>query len=140
MRPASLRLPGKGNPMTLRTEELKERLNSNPDFSASSLFFDGIILIEICSLAIWMKVFMGRAILVTQKPLPFGYTFAVKGTAEGWGLAMDERKDRLREAVYKGKLRIEGNTLEFTRMTKAVHGLMKVLREMVTEGLITIED
>jgi hypothetical protein len=126
--------------MTLKTEQLKERLNSNPDFSSSSLFFDGIILIEICSLAVWMKVFMGQVIVATQKPLPFGYTFAVKGTAEGWRLALDERKDRLREALYKGKLRVEGNTLEFTRMTKTVHGLMKVLREMVTEGLITIED
>ena len=83
---------------------------------------------------------MGKVIVATQKPLPFGYTFAVKGSAEGWRLALDQTKDRFREAVYNGKLRVEGNTLEFTRMTKAVHGLIKVLREMVTDGLITIED
>lgn len=126
--------------MAFSTEELKERLNSNPDFSSSSAFFDGIILVEISSLTIWIKVFMGRAVAAALKPFPFGYTFAIKGPAEGWRLALDPAKDRLREAAYKGKLRIEGNTLEFGRMGKAVYGLMQVLREMVSEGLIAIEE
>ncbi len=63
--------------MTLRTEELKERLNSNPDFFSCSAFLAGIILIEISSLAIQMKVFTGRVVVATQKALPFVFTFAI---------------------------------------------------------------
>jgi hypothetical protein len=126
--------------MTLAIKELKKRLNSNPEFSSSSKFFDGIILLETHSWSIWMKIFMGRVIVATEEPFPFGYTFAIRGSSEGWRIALDPRKNRLREALYNRILRIEGNILEYNRMGKAVHGLTEVLREMVCEGLITIEE
>ena len=126
--------------MTLAIKELKKRLNSNPDFSSSSKFFDGIVLLEIDSWVIWMKIFMGRVIVATEEPFPFGYTFALRGPAEGWRIALDTRKNRLRETLYNRMLRVEGNILEYNRVGKAVHGLTEVLREMVSEGLITIEE
>ena len=126
--------------MTLAIKELKERLNSNEDFSSSSRFFDGIVLLEIDSWAVWLKIFMGRVIVATAEPLPFGYTFFLKGSAEGWLMALDPKKNRLREAIYKRMLRVEGNILEYNRMGKAVHGLTEVLREMLCQGLVTIEE
>ena len=87
-----------------------------------------------------MKIFMGKVIVATEEPFPFGYTFALRGSAEGWRIALDPRKNRLRETLYNRMLRVEGNILEYNRMGKAVHGLTEVLREMVCEGLITIEE
>jgi len=126
--------------MTLAIQELTKRLNSNEDFASSSRFFDGIVLLEIDSWVIWIKIFMGRVIVATEEPLPFGYTFALKGSAEGWRIALDLKKNKFREAMYNRLLRVEGNILEYNRMGKAVHGLTEVLREMVCEGLITIEE
>ena len=55
--------------MTLAIKEPKNRLNSNEDFSSSSRFFDGIILLEIDSWAVWLKIFMGRVIVATEELL-----------------------------------------------------------------------
>lgn len=116
----------------LNTDQLASMLDANPDFVSSGKFFDGAIQLEIGTDRIWIKAFMGRVILATRQPPPFGYTFCIKGTLEDWKFALAGAKNRFREAFFVGRLKVEGNTIEYARIAKAVHGLSEVLREMVT--------
>ena len=118
--------------------QFASRLNRNPDFISSGKFFDGSIQLNFGSERVWIKVFMGQAIHVTQEPLPFGYTFAIKGPMDAWRFALEGPKNRFRESVFTSRLTIEGNTIEFSRMGKAVHGLIEVLREMAQGGLLKL--
>ncbi len=124
----------------IEINQLASRLEGNADFVSSSKFFDGAWQLEIGPDKVWIKVFMGRAIFVTQQPPPFGFTFAVRGPAEGWRFALEGPKNRFREALFTGRLTVEGNALEFSRVGKAVHGLTEVLREMVRANLLTFEE
>ncbi len=119
-------------------DQLASRLNQNGDFTSSGKFFDGAIQLNLGEERIWIKVFMGQAIWVTHDPPPFGYTFAFKGPPEAWRFALEGGKNRFREAVFTNRLVVEGNILEFTRVGKAVHGLIEVLRGMVQEGLLIL--
>jgi len=121
-------------------DQFASRLNRNPDFVSSGKFFDGAIQLNMGSERVWIKVFMGRVIHVTQDPPPFGYTFAIKGSLEGWRFVLEGPKNRFREAVFTGRLMVEGNTIEFSRIGKAVHGMIEVLREMVQADLLKLTE
>ncbi len=121
-------------------EELAERLNGNPDFASSGKFFDGIVLLRIGDRSLWIKVFMGEAIRVSEEAFPFGFTFAVSGDPEGWRFALPGDRNRFREALYSKRLQVEGNTLEFSRMTRMMHGLTEVLRKKISDGRMSLED
>lgn len=124
----------------LDMDRFTEMLNANSDFVSSGKFFDGSIQLNIGEETIWIKVFMGRAIYMTREPPPFGYTFAVKGSLDGWRFALEGAKNRFREALMTGRLRVEGNQIEFARVGKAVHGLSDVLMQMVCEGSMKFEE
>ncbi len=124
----------------LDINRLSEMLHENTDFVSSGKFFDGAIQLNIGPDMVWIKVFMGRAILLTREPMPFGYTFAVKGSLENWRFALAGSKNRFREALMAGRLTVEGNQFEFSRVGKAVHGLSDVLMKMVREGSMTLEE
>ena len=124
----------------LAIHQLASQLERNADFVSSSKFFDGAMQLEMGRDRVWFKVFMGRVIFITEQPPPFGYTFALKGSADGWRFALAGPKNRFREALFAGRLIVEGNTLEFSRVGKAVHGLTEVLREMIPAGLLTFEE
>ena len=115
-------------------------LNRNPDFISSGKFFDGAIQLNLGLERVWIKVFMGQVIHTTQEPPPFGYTFAIKGPLEAWRFALEGPKNRFREAVFTNRLVVEGNTIEFSRIGKAVHAIIEVLREMVRSGLLTLTE
>jgi len=115
-------------------------LNRNSDFVSSGKFFDGAIQLNMGSERVWIKVFMGQVIHVTQEPPPFGYTFSIKGSLEAWRFALEGPKNRFREAIFTNRLMVEGNTIEFSRIGKAVHGMIEVLREMVQTGLFKLEE
>jgi len=114
----------------LDIEQLAARLNEHPDFMSSGKYFDGAIQLEIGNDRIWIKVFMGRVILATRQPPPFGYTFCIKGPLEHWRFAMAGKKNRLHEAVVTGRLKVEGNTIEYARISRAVYGLSEVMHAM----------
>jgi hypothetical protein len=116
--------------------KFSERLEGNDHFVSSTKFFDGSIQLNIGKEKIWIKAFMGRVILVTQDPPPFGFTFAIEGPAAEWAWALKGSKNRLREALMTGRLSIQGNRIEFSRIGKAVYGLSEVLMQMVQEGLV----
>jgi hypothetical protein len=124
----------------LDINQLASRLEKNADFGSSSKFFDGAVQLEIGLDKVWLKVFMGRVVFITQQPPPFGYTFAVKGSLDGWRFALEGPKNRFREALFAGRLLVEGNILEFSRIGKAVHGLTEVLREMIQADLLIFEE
>ncbi len=121
-------------------DQFASRLNRNPDFVSSGKFFDGAIQLNMGSERVWIKVFMGQVIHVTQDPPPFGYTFAIKGSLEGWRFALEGPKNRFREAVFTSRLMVEGNTIEFSRIGKAVHGMIEVLREMAQADLLNLTE
>lgn len=116
--------------------KFSERLEGNDHFVSSTKFFDGSIQLNIGKEKIWIKAFMGRVILVTQDPPPFGFTFAIEGPTAEWAWALKGPKNRLREALMTGRLSIQGNRIEFSRIGKAVHGLSEVLIQMIQEGLV----
>lgn len=111
-------------------DAMASRLNANEMFKASGRWFDGAIQLEIGSDRIWLKVFMGQVILATRTPPPFGFTFCIRGSLDDWKFALLGPKNRFREAYFTGRLKVEGNTIEFARIGKAVHALSEVLREL----------
>jgi putative sterol carrier protein len=121
-------------------DRLQELLGANPDFSSSTRFFDGAIQLHLGGEKVWIKAFMGRAILVTQEIPPFGYTFAISGAPEDWGFALGGPKNRFREAIVTGRLAVEGNQMEFSRIARAVHGLSQVLMDMLRDGSMRLAE
>jgi putative sterol carrier protein len=118
--------------------KISEKLGRNENFSSSTKYFDGSIQLNIGEEKVWIKVFMGRVIFVTQEPPPFGYTFAIEGSQKEWRWALEGHKNRFREALMTGRFTVQGNRIEFSRIGKAVHGLSEVLLEMVREGSIRL--
>ena len=113
---------------------LSDLLGRNDNFVSSTKYFDGSIQLGIGKEKIWIKAFMGRVILVTQEPPPFGFTFAIEGPSAEWRWALGGPKNRFREALMTGRLAVQGNRIEFSRVGKAVHGLSEVLMQMLKEG------
>ena len=72
-------------------------------------------------------------------PPPFGYTFFIRGSVDHWKFALVGPKNRFREAYVTGRLKIEGNAIEFSRIGKAVHGLSEVLRDMAQANPAVLE-
>ena len=114
--------------------KLAELLGRNEDFVSSTKYFDGSIQLNLGRKKIWIKAFMGRVILVTQEPPPFGFTFAIEGPPAEWRWALGGPKNRFREALMTGRLAVQGNRIEFSRIGKAVHGVSEVLMQMLQEG------
>jgi putative sterol carrier protein len=123
----------------LNIDQLAKMLDGNSNFASSGKYFDGAIQLEIGADRIWIKVFMGRVILATRQPPPFGYTFCIKGSLDDWKFALAGPKNRFREAFFTGRLKVDGNTIEYARIGKAVHGLSEVLRDMVTADSQALE-
>ena len=118
-------------------DRFSEMLNADSDFTQSGKFFDGSIQLNIGPETIWIKVFMGKAIYITREPPPFGFTFALKGPVNDWRFAIAGSKNRFREALITNRLCVEGNQIEFSRIGKAVNGLIEVLMKMVHQGSMT---
>ena len=68
--------------------KLSELLERNENFVSSTKYFDGSIQLGIGKEKIWIKAFMGRVILITQDPPPFGFTFAVEGPSRGMAMGL----------------------------------------------------
>ena len=123
----------------LEIDPFSKGLYENADFRESGKYFDGAVQLNFADAVCWIKIFMGRPILVTREPPPFGYTFAIKGSTDGWRFALEGPKNRFREALMKGLLYVEGNQIEFARIGKAVNGIIEVLMEMLKDGTLKLE-
>ena len=118
--------------------KLSELLEGNDNFVSSTKYFDGSIQLSLGKEKIWIKAFMGRVILVTQEPPPFGFTFAIEGPSAEWRWALGGPKNRFREALMTGRLAVQGNRIEFSRIGKGVHGLSEALMQMLQEGSLLL--
>lgn len=118
----------------LDLSKLAELLARNENFVSSTKYFDGSIQLNLGKDKIWIKAFMGRVVLVTEEPPPFGFTFAIEGSPAEWRWALGGPKNRFREALMTGRLAVQGNRIEFSRIGKAVHGLSEVLMQLLQEG------
>jgi hypothetical protein len=117
---------------------LKTWLNSSADFTSGSHWFDGAVLLEIGDEIVWLKIYGGQVIDVQKQPSPLGFTFSLKAREEAWRAFL--RADRNEILSFTGSRRIvvEGNQLEFMRLTKMIvalaEGLRAVLRETEARG------
>lgn len=122
-------------------EQLVRELNGSDGFARETRWFDGAILLEIDGGQCWLKVYRGRVIDVLGFTPPLGYTFKISGPARPWQqLACGERK--LVDLITPGsryfdspadvdaastltppQIRIEGNTLEASRIHEALFHL-----------------
>ena len=121
----------KSDPFSLEQgKRLMGWLNAAPDFQAATMWFDGSILLVNDSKILWLKVYSGRVIDVQDKPSPFGFTFALKATGENWTRLLKAERNELLAFTGSGKIQVEGNQLEFMRLTKTTILLVDGLRAL----------
>lgn len=112
-------------------KKLMDCLNASLDFQGATKWFDGSILLVSDSGTLWLKVYSGRVIDVQDKPSPFGYTFALRASAQEWTRLLKEERNELLAFTGSGKIQVEGNQLEFMRLTKTAILLVDGLRALV---------
>ncbi|PXY17671.1 MULTISPECIES: hypothetical protein [Prauserella] len=132
-------------------ESLVRRLDSNARFARETRWFDGSILLESDGARLWLKVYRGKVIDHLPFQPPLGYTFKLGGPGAAWAsLLSGERRyadlvtpgvrhfegdpnlERLGEMT--SELGLEGNLMEASRLTEAVHTLVEVILEVGREG------
>lgn len=107
---------------------LQTWLNDCSDFVAGGTWFDGAILVELGDQAVWLKIYDGRAIDVREAAAVFGYTFALRGPAAVWNALLGDERASVFQLVLLGRLRVDGNQLEFTRLSKVAASIVRGLR------------
>ncbi len=117
---------------------LKSRLNSSADFTGGARWFDGAVLLGIGGEVVWLKVYGGQVIDMQTRPSPFGFTFSLKAPEEAWGAFLRAERNEIFSFTGSQRIVVEGNLLEFMRLTKMVvaltDGLRAVLRETGAAG------
>lgn len=107
---------------------LQAWLNDCADFTAGGASFDGAVLVEMGDRAVWLKIYDGRAIDAREAAAVFGYTFALRGPAVAWNALLGDQRASVFQLVLLGRLKVDGNQLEFTRLSKLVASLVRGLR------------
>ena len=105
-------------------------LNASVDFQGATKWFDGSILLVSEGNILWLKVYSGQVIDVREKPSPFGFTFALRATGENWSRLLKAERNELLSFTGSGKIQVEGNQLEFMRLTKTAILLVDGLRAL----------
>ncbi|HEU0031152.1 MAG TPA: hypothetical protein VFQ53_11005 [Kofleriaceae bacterium] len=94
----------------------------------AATWFDGAVLLELGESVAWLKIYAGRVIDVRDSAAVFGYTFALRGPAAVWQVLLVDPHASVHQLVLLGKLRVDGNQLEFSRLSKLVAVLVRGLR------------
>lgn len=111
--------------------ELRDWLNSSQDFQSGARWFDGSVLLGMGDRTLWLKIYEGRVIDVKPHSSPFGFTFALKAPEQTWDRLLEERRNEILSYTGKGEILVEGNSLEFMRLTKTVIALVDGMRALV---------
>ncbi|CNE41670.1 Uncharacterised protein [Mycobacterium tuberculosis] len=133
-------------------EVLVKRLGDHARFTRETRWFDGSIMLESGGSRLWLKVYRGKIIETFPFLPPLGCTFKIGGSDESWAkLIRGERRfadlitpgvrhfdddpslSRLGELT--SELGIEGNLMEASRLTEAIHTLIEVLVEVGREAV-----
>ena len=126
-----MKAKAKSDPFSLgQGKKLMDWLNASVDFQGATKWFDGSILLVSDSNILWLKVYSGRVIDVHDKPSPFGFTFALRATGEDWTRLLNMERNELLAFTGSGKIQVEGNQLEFMRLTKTAILLVDGLRAL----------
>ena len=109
---------------------LKEQLNGSSDFQSGARWFDGSVLLGMGEEILWLKIYDGRVIDHKPHPTPLGFTFALKASEESWRALLQEDRNEILSYAGARKVTVEGNLLEFMRLTKTVILLVDGMRAL----------
>ena len=84
--------------------------------------------------AVWLKIYAGRVIDVQDRASPFGFTFALRAPERVWEELLRDRRNMILSFTGSGRISVEGNQLEFMRLTKTVVTLVDGMRALVQGG------
>ncbi|MBI2369136.1 MAG: hypothetical protein HYV08_02655 [Deltaproteobacteria bacterium] len=110
--------------------QLQATANEDAEFAGAARWFDGSVFLRFGSAAYWMKIYGGRVIDVQAGPSPLGFTFAIGGEESVWRELLRDPRNRFLEFAAAGRLSVEGNLLEYMRITKAVIRLIEAARKI----------
>ena len=112
---------------------LREWLDGSSDFQGAARWFDGSVLLGMGDEILWLKIYDGRVIDHKPHPPPFGFTFALKASEESWRALLQEDRNEILSYTGSKKILVEGNLLEFMRLTKTVVALVDGMRALFRE-------
>ncbi|GII96849.1 hypothetical protein [Sinosporangium siamense] len=132
-------------------EALTKQLGANARFERETRWFDGSILLESGSSRLWLKVYRGKVIDHLPFQPPIGFTFKLGGPAAAWNKLLtgerryadlvtpgvrhfDDDPALTRLGQMTSELGIEGNLMEASRLTEAVHTLVEIIIEVGQEA------
>ncbi|MBI2989212.1 MAG: hypothetical protein HYY45_20815 [Deltaproteobacteria bacterium] len=114
----------------------REWLNSSPDFQSGARWFDGSVLLGMGDEILWLKIYDGRVIDAKPHPTPLGFTFALEASEESWRALLQEDRNEILSYTGARKVAVEGNLLEFMRLTKTVIVLVDGMRALFRDPKI----
>lgn len=115
---------------------LKEWLNGSSDFQGGARWFDGSLLLAMGDEILWLKIYDGRIINHKPHPSPLGFTFALKAPEGSWHALLEEDRNEILSYTGTKKILVEGNLLEFMRLTKMVVALVDGMRALFRDPKI----
>lgn len=122
-------------------EAVVDRLNASPEFEKQTRWFDGSILLESDEGQYWLKIYRGKVIDHLPFTPPLGYTFKLSGSDRAWQMLAngerhvadlltpgaryfdDDPEFKTLGQMIPPELKLEGNLMEASRMTEAVHAV-----------------
>lgn len=116
--------------------QLRDWLNGSSEFQSGARWFDGSVLVSMGDETLWLKIYDGRVIDLKPYPSPLGFTFALKASAQTWEVLLGEDRNEILSYTGARKISVEGNLLEFMRVTKTVIALVDGLRAVAREPKI----
>lgn len=115
---------------------LRELLDGSPDFQSGARWFDGSLLLGMGDEILWLKIYDGRVIDLKPHATPFGFTFALKAPEESWHALLQENRNEILSYTGTRKILVEGNLLEFMRLTKTAIALVDGMRALFRDPKI----
>lgn len=112
---------------------LEERLNGSSDFQSGARWFDGSVLLGMGDEILWLKIYDGRVIDHKPHLTPLGFTFALKAPEAVWRALLEEDRNEIFSYTGAKNISVEGNLLEFMRLTKTVIALVDGMRALFRE-------
>ncbi|MDQ2621831.1 MAG: hypothetical protein M3Y45_02200 [Actinomycetota bacterium] len=103
-------------------EAVRDSVNSDPEFSRATQWFDGAVLLRIGDLDVWMKWYRGQIIDMHEGIDPLGQTFSLVAPLETWRGIIDLPRTSYRpwaKLFNFGEIATEGNIVEASRVLEA---------------------
>jgi len=111
---------------------LADAVNEDSEFARACERVDGSMTLVIGDERAWFKLYRGE--MIDEEPYvpAFGATFRLVGGRGAWD-ALLQGETALSEAMYRGSIRSEGNTLEANRLREALELLVRHMQRLSEE-------